>query len=579
MILLVMNKHITVVLFIFFVCLLSLVAGEQEIIPLSDSIYREIDSLYIMEGKALPSGARPWTRGEAKEILTSLRASDRFVESRKNYLLSLLVDDEEGFNYSYDIVLTPKAIFQTGDSYATSMAVLPSDLEEDPTNIAATINHGNLLTGFANLNIGAKDGDVEDHAKYGTNGYYKMSKRYEHAIGTNVPYFMNDGVAMDFPNRAYVTLGNSFARFTVGRDRLSWGNGEMGNLILGDTLPYHDYFTLTYRAGNKFKYQLLTSFFTHPNNYNLAEVESGSAANDYDRRPTNGIRFMLGHRFEFTFMQGRLSVALNEAVMYQSKSGDVDYRVLNPLLFMHNFYIAGNANSLASIEINYAKDKNVSYYMQLAIDDLAVGEAKAPEDGASSDGYAVVLGRKQTRAEMDGYRYNSFELVYTSPFMYHRANGKSTDNDQALYYVSTIRISNGGSVDNVSRYLSYSFGSDALVAQYKMGYRRFQGHSYEGSILLMAHGVIDKYSKTYYYGSTYDNGSTPGFLCKTNPFDTSETGEIEYSVIAGLKVEKPINERLTVNGSVFVLGATNYKNVKDETGFDIQLAGGARYVF
>ncbi|MCR5731611.1 MAG: hypothetical protein K6G51_01555, partial [Sphaerochaetaceae bacterium] len=463
-----------------------------------------------MEGKALPSGARPWTKGEAKDILENLRPSDDFVKTRKEVLLSQVTDEETGFNYRFNVRLAPKGIFQTGHSYATSLAVIPSDLEEDPINICATINQGNFLSGFVNLNIGAREGDAEDYNKYKTRttvndiskAYYQMSQKYTHAIGTNIPWLMNEGIAVDFPNRAYVTLGNSFARFTVGRDRLSWGNGEMGNLILGDTLSYHDYFTLTFKGGNVFKYQLLTTFFSHPKNYDLEEVEPGTAANDYDRRPTKGVRFMLGHRFEFNFLKGRLSFVFNEAVMYQSEEGTVDFRVLNPLLFMHNFYIAGNANSLASIEVNFAKSKNVSYYLQLAIDDLPVGEARAPSDGASVDGYAAVLGRKSTKAKADGYLYDSLELVYTSPFMYHRANGAYEKNDQSLYYVSTTRISSGGTVQNVSRYLSYAFGSDALVAQYKLGYKRFEGISYEGTVLLMAHGVIDKYSRTYYYSDS-----------------------------------------------------------------------------
>ena len=588
-----MKKCLIAVSVIMICCVFSLFAGAQEIIPLSDPIYREIDSLYIMEGRALPSGARPWSRDEAARILDVLRTTSDYTSNRKTILLDSLKDEEEGFNYDLALALTPKAMFQSGDSYATSFAVIPVDLEEDPFNLEVTLNHGNKLAGFININIGAQPGDTEERTGYGTAGYTEMSTKYTHALGTNIPYIFSEGVNIDTPNRAYVSTGNEYARLTVGRDRLSWGNGEMGNMMIGDILQYHDYFTVTYNGSRNFRYQLLTSFFEHPDNYSLPLVNTtdpNAVENDYDRRPSSGaIRFMLGHRFEFRGLDDRLSFTLNESIMYQSSEGDVDYRVLNPLLILHNFYIAGNANSLASIELSYAVRKDLNFYFQLAVDDLAVfGEAKQPEEGSSANAYGAVLGLKFTSAEEDGYYFGSAELVYTSPFMYHRANGSynSTDhtisNDQSLYYVSTTRITGNGSAYNVSRYLSYAFGSDALAVQFKLGYRKFDAYAWEGMVFMMAHGIIDKYSKTYYYGDYtdyYDTSFVPGFLCTKNPFDSSETGEIEYSAIVGGKGEYKLTDRLTVNGSAYALGALNFGNEDGETKFDLQLTAGCRYTF
>jgi len=578
-----MMKSIAVMFVIMSCCASCLFAGAQEIISLADPIYREIDSLYIMEGRALPSGTRPWSQDEASRILENLRTSSEYTSNRKAILLDSLKDGKEGFNYDLSLALEPKAMFQSGDSYATSFSVIPSDLEEDPFNLGVTLNHGNKLAGFININIGAQPGDTEDRTGYGTAGYTEMSTKYTHALGTNIPYIFSEGVNIDTPNRAYVSTGNEYARLTVGRDRLSWGNGEMGNLMLGDTLQYHDYLSVTYNGSRSFRYQLLASFFEHPDNYDLPLVNTtdpGAVENDYDRRPSGGgIRFMLGHRFEFRGLDDRLSFTLNESVMYQSSEGDVDYRVFNPLLILHNFYIAGNANSLASIEVAYAVRKNLNFYFQLACDDLAVfGEARQPQEGASANAYGAVLGLKFTSPEEEGYYFGSAELVYTSPFMYHRANGAYDDNDQSLYYVSTIRITGNGSAYNVSRYLSYAFGSDALAVQFKLGYRKFDSYAWEGMVFLMAHGIIDKYSRTHYYGDN-STDSTPGFLCTANPFDSSETGEIEYSAIVGGKGEYKLNDRITVNGSAYALGALNFGNEDGETRFDLQLTAGCSYAF
>ena len=84
-------------------------------------------------------------------------------------------------------------------------------------------------------------------------------------------------------------------------------------------------------------------------------------------RALDCLRFFLGHRFEFTLLSGKFTFALNESIMYQSSTGYFDPRVLNPLLLLHDFYIAGNANSLASFEFEYSPINNLSLYLQVAI--------------------------------------------------------------------------------------------------------------------------------------------------------------------------------------------------------------------
>ena len=43
---------------------------SQEMIPLSSSIYMDMDALYLATGNGTPSNARPWSKTEANLILT-----------------------------------------------------------------------------------------------------------------------------------------------------------------------------------------------------------------------------------------------------------------------------------------------------------------------------------------------------------------------------------------------------------------------------------------------------------------------------------------------------------------------------
>ena len=93
--------------------------------------------------------------------------------------------------------------------------------------------------------------------------------------------------------------------------------------------------------------------------------------------PLNGLRFFLGHRFEFTLIKGKLQIVLNDSLMYQSENNYLDLRLLNPLFFLHNGFMAGNSNSLASLEVEYSPVRYLSLYGQFALDDYGTGFSNA----------------------------------------------------------------------------------------------------------------------------------------------------------------------------------------------------------
>jgi hypothetical protein len=119
--------------------------------------------------------------------------------------------------------------------------------------------------------------------------------------------------------------------------------------MVSDNLPYQQMGRFT-TYFDTFKYTLLASFFTHPkiNDYPLPNA----GANQQDLL-ADGIKLFLAHRVEVKLLQQRLSLAVGESMMYQSATGSIDLRFLNPVGFYHNQYIRGNSNSMLSVEADY----------------------------------------------------------------------------------------------------------------------------------------------------------------------------------------------------------------------------------
>ena len=96
-----MKRIISLAMLLSSVCwMLSASTVSQEIIPLSSSIYRDMDTLYLLTGNGTPSNARPWNKNESALILSRIDEvglqgiSHALYDSVRNVI-------EDGFRYSY----------------------------------------------------------------------------------------------------------------------------------------------------------------------------------------------------------------------------------------------------------------------------------------------------------------------------------------------------------------------------------------------------------------------------------------------------------------------------------------------
>lgn len=536
-------------------------AANMKIFPLTSPIYSFIEDLYKLEGLSAPQGAKPWTEADVKQQLARITPSTETSEYMYSKIESLIGDSTKEVHGDWNCIFTPTlALHNNTTDFNTS-----SSWKYDSSNEKLVrFNAGFYIKDYFASNFGASLGFVNSS---NMRGYKKGADksitrpnnepRFKNVFSTNIPFVSEGAFDLDFTDNSYVNLGNKYISATLGRGQLSLGNGTMGNLVLGNTLPYHDFIRISASNNTWFDYTFLVNFYPHPMNY-----YQGFTAQ------INGIQLFIAHRFEFRMATDKLRIALNEALMYQSESNTVDFRVFNPLLIMHGYYIPANGNSLLSLELDYAPIKNLQLYASFVLDDYAVpgAEPQPPENDATLNMWGIMGGINGTVPITNkGYLDMNLEAVYTSPFMYHKDTYGS--HDYSLDFIGTVRLCNG---KYVRRYLSLPFGSDALAINAKITYKQPLRYSFGGNIFFMMHGITNEYSVAKKYGP--EGGSVPGFLMSENPFDPTDKGEITYTINAGINGEFYFLDNLKLFSTFDFI-----TNINSKTSYDCQFTLGMKY--
>ncbi len=165
-----------------------------------------------------------------------------------------------------------------------------------------------------------------------------VNNLYSPGLSLNLPTSLATltNIDLNFPYRAFFSFGGSHWNFQAGRDRLGWGAGETGNLMLGDQMRYHQYLKFaTYF--DAFKFSTVAAFFPHPKDVALAATGANGLGSQ--NVAIEGFKMFLAHRLEFRLFKDKVGLTLNESLMYQTTTGTLDIRVLNPIGFFHNYYL------------------------------------------------------------------------------------------------------------------------------------------------------------------------------------------------------------------------------------------------
>lgn len=612
-----MKKLLSVFLLLSLVlCLLSAQNNDQTIWSVDSTLYQKIVKLYIAQGRAVPSSTGPWSGDELRKMVDALdsAAVPSYLASAYEEVRNEL-DKTSSFTFNGGamdldgtINLDIYSHTYTGDISRTDVGGI-----EETAFAGRRYWFGEDLT--KNNPFFQLDWETWLGGNFYTyfNAYLSNSVRGGKEIGStvfnsNIPALQNfelDIKLLDinFPSRAFLSVGGSGWSVQIGRDRLNWGSGSTGNLVLSDNFPYHDMIRATaYSPKGSFKYTYLLSFFNSKMNY-YGEEGSSSTRTVYQgsngrssAEILKGVALYSAHRFEGRLFNDRLSLAVTEALTLDSQDGSIPFLALSPLYFMHNAYMPSNTNSTLALEINWTVTKGLALYGQLLLDNFAMpgfetGPGAGKSQATTPDGKAFLLGAKYMTAAGEGILTVNPEAVYVMPLTYLRdsRSGYGIDYIAAVKYRLYSYESYAGNTDILydEYVIGYTYGPDCLTASLSVDWecKRF---TLGGKFFFMAHGTHDYWTKwcevpaetseadysNQYSGISSDHSNTGNYR-----YSDAQTvrNSIWYTYDIGLNASYSVLDNLSVSLALDFVRMNNIYNVKGQNASDFQVILGVSY--
>ncbi len=246
--------------------------------------------------------------------------------------------------------------------------------------------------------------------------------------------FLYDFYQLDvlWPYKAVGVAGGEFWNIQLGRDRLSWGPGHTGNLLVSDHLPYHDFWQ--FRMWHE-RYKFSTTIIDFPP---PADTDSGTAL----------VSSLIAHRIEFSLFE-RLHLAITESMMYEDDV--LNLRYINPFMIYHQYFMSGRSNSFLTVEAQLSLLPALVLYGQFGVDDLQV----IGESAANPNAVGIQAGLEYLIATPSDTLLLWGEFVYTDPMLYQR--------DGIDYIVQFAAKYPSGGTEYIDAYLGYPEGGDTVV--------------------------------------------------------------------------------------------------------------------
>ena len=435
-----------------------------KVIPLESAVYDAMDTLYLLEGKAIPSTTRPWTVAETAKILDKVSQGTSpglyaIVEAAITEQPRIELDEVFGMSFKGHVSVTLYAHTDTSFRYpfnGMTNYLYKADNETPTFRASWETWPGKHFYSFVWYQY-RNDFNAEVFSSY----------NFNFDIANLTPAGFTTDLDQREPSRAFVVAGGEMWNIELGRDRLSMGTGVTGSLILSNTFPYHNVLRFT-AYGSRYKYSFVMSFLPHMKN------------------EETGILYYMTHRFECRFLSDTLYLAANESIMYKNDSGLVDVRYVNPVMFFHNYFIAGLANSIVDLEASWSFAKGWNLYFQFALDQFNTPFEKHDGDNSEPLAFGAMLGLKHVMLTGRGYLTLNAEVVYTMPYLYLRATvipdgqHKQDPDDPGLGYIGLFR--------GQRFFVGYRYGNDAVVFDLKADYEVTSGWKAGAEVLFMLNG-------------------------------------------------------------------------------------------
>lgn len=239
----------------------------------------------------------------------------------------------------------------------------------------------------------------------------------------NLPYrdYWYQDFDFNFPIRGYLIFGNRNLNLLVGRDKLQFGPGQKGSLMISSESPFFNQLKLTY-SSKKFQASYffipLESFLSKEEKRELEDFflsdSSLIPAGNFGKDISDQSKYLTGHRFE---IKPNNSMILSFTDMLVVGGRFPNFEDISPSMFYHNVYGENYSNVMIGFDFFWVPIRNLGVYGEFIIDDIR-------NDFENKFSVPTSLGY------LGGLRYNipnkftklvfNFETAYIDPFTYLR---------------------------------------------------------------------------------------------------------------------------------------------------------------
>lgn len=509
-----MKRRAAVIVCILFCMSVPLAAATPAQIPLNCPIYQEMDTLYRLTGRPLPSASRPWNSYEALQLLEAIPADGPYSELWNTIADRLDNDQLKRVSDSYAWRITPtlnaEAYLHTNPTnFKTYSDWMYSYDERKPMlDLDIAMQFGKTFYFATSLEAGvgaySETFDPENNttnqqpvgALFDANAVTLVDSAYSYreVFNTNI-YRSGLNFEADFPRRSQLTVAGPWWEVSLGRGPRKWGHGATGDLIIGSHISNHTSLSASFFNPTA-KIQFLYLFFT-----------------DFVTKTKN--RMFLGHRFEFQPLPwARFTITENIMVLLN----DISPELFDPTYMYHNVYDEHFANAIAGVEAEFAIIDGLSFHLQAALDQFQLSSEK----GSEANALAFLANLSYSWQQQRGYWTAQAEFVLIDPAFYRR--------HEVDFLVARDLIKNQRSGVVIIDYLGHRWGSDSLVYSANIGYYIPNLLTLDGSVTIHRQGEMT-YRRPHDYEGTGNNKKTPpGSLGGPPPFGDNVTERLIISL-------------------------------------------------
>jgi hypothetical protein len=486
---------------------IAVYAQSQRIIPLSSELYSDMDSLYLFEGEAPPSEARPWTETEARAIFTALsdegapdalyQRTAALVNTKPRFSLGSLARFDANLDAAFEgyAHTNSKDYYLEADWANNSVSRKPALKVTFSGDVSSFFSITTDLA-YAWDRVSQKDYIVESSRLPNGLGAVLPSSALADGKGDGVTVPLTSwfysrkivsniapswGMSQDWPQRADFTLGGKHWDFTLGRDRLVWGGGITGNFVFDSNNEYTDFFRFS-AFTDRFKYEWINAFYMTPVSGHI---------------DTDSFKTLMAHRMEFRFLKS-LSAAVSENVMYNGSS--LSSRFLNPAFIFHDLYNRTLFNAIAQIELYWTIAPRWQTYAECVLDQI-----NAPwEHDGQVPAWGLLAGGKYVMPLSLGVVNFSLEGVYTTSLLYRR------DKVDFLRVDTSVTTGTLGMLE--LGYIGYPYGGDVIAGRFGADWEIPGRASLDASFFAMLHGAMNMFAS---HNANGDNDGKPNLSIST----------------------------------------------------------------